>query len=1281
MGRGFKSLIFICSILMLAFMGSAQNQKMDSLRLYQQIQAESKNHRYFRYEDGAPKSDSYETCIDNYGYLWVKTHKYYLFNGITFKDMLSLVSASERDSIINPTDSGFQTTDKRIMIASRQSLYQWNGYAFKKYLFPKYDRIVLYKVSGNKVLCIGVHGFAVLDSGKWVYTKIKMPNLYDEFGYIPNFFSDIISSTSSITIRCIGLDTNNKLHYLSYELPILVQFGSLFRISVKATKRDSDLELSCYSKDGINQNGIMSSTEFNRLIEQGKTPMPNLSNAPVGLILYVRDSNSLFKFDEENKNFVKQILNEKSTIVTCDADYVYHTRGDSLFITSLQDLGTSAQIDYYIPAKDYKPDEYSYLILDEDKDENLVPHRTGSGDKLKVYKLYKNVAYLNPVATASISTDGYIFEHNNLIYSSTEADKPGIHTITLHNLYYEGLKRTIKVTDPANKLKLLSFNKAGNCLLVAGKEQLHLINLNQPCITVNTIPADAYTRIWKTAWDTGLFLDRDSDLSFVAQVGDTFKTLKKVSKAREEYFQIENRTAISSGDNRQVHYLSSQRPEVISTTSISKNRSMIITGISLLGDTVLDMDNDFSYTVTVKGESRTGEATALRLLLEDRYKKHKLHNVLKPHTAPSLISENMILMPYHRFIANKRDEGYYYEYAVIKSDRDLYLPNDIEIKHGSGSTLHFPSILYDMKNDVAIFQPTWMSALVCEDKEYSSVYILHVESPDGKQQMRFSRYRNGKLELDDSDLVLPITNNQFPEYRFHYIGNKFGIELNGILHYPERNTWRSVSLEQYSRFGGLRSVAARRNELWLAFDSAVVRLSIPSNQSFLFTQKDGIPERIDDLYINAGNIYILSDKTVYRFAPEADGATLLVPRLIANGKSYNAASLVTLKHNRNNVIFSVDILNTIFPEKMKLAYRLLGYEKEWKQRDYTPQIEYPRLPPGRYEFQINATSPIGRRAKTLSVFFIIKPPIYGTWWAYLLYAILLFVLGRYLYRLRIRQLEARNASLEKTIAVRTHELQERQQHIKQSIDYASLIQQSTLPQEADMLDAFAEHFVIWKPRDTVGGDFYWMHKTATGIVYFAVIDCTGHGVPGALMSMTVYSLLNHIIKDDGLNEPAEILQSLHREISIALHQDKEHTQQDGVEISLLKISPESLVFCGAGLHLLYHSNATEGIIQIRGDKRGLGGLRWRSELELNEHTIPHKPGMTVYLYTDGIVDQPLPQRDRLVRFGQAKLIELLSATVKTDMDIQEQAINEKIKLLLEYHEQRDDITVVGLKLR
>lgn len=1279
MGRGFKSLIFICSILMLAFMGSAQNQKMDSLRLYQQIQAESKNHRYFRYEDGAPKSDSYETCIDNYGYLWVKTHKYYLFNGITFKDMLSLVSASERDSIINPTDSGFQTTDKRIMIASRQSLYQWNGYAFKKYLFPKYDRIVLYKVSGNKVLCIGVHGFAVLDSGKWVYTKIKMPEVFNEGGFLLPVKDT--RTIMSLTMQQFEIDAHNKLHTFSNRLSLVVQLGSRSRVVGLASRRDGDLEVSCYSKEGLSKATIMNSVEFNKLIEQGKTPIPTLSSSPQGLALYVQGSNVLFKYNDKEMSFTPLHLGVENVITDFDADYVYHTRGDSLFITSLQDLGTSAQIDYYIPAKDYKPDEYRYLILDEDKDENLVPHRTGSGDKLKVYKLYKNVAYLNPVATASISADGYIFEHNNLIYSSTEADKPGIHTITLHNLYYEGLKRTIKVTDPANKLKLLSFNKAGNCLLVAGKEQLHLINLNQPCIAVNTIPADAYTRIWKTAWGTGLFLDRDSDLSFVAQVGDTYKTLKKVSKAREEYFQIENRAAISSGDNRQVHCFSSQRPEVFSIKSKSKNRSMTITGISLLGDTVLDMDNDFTYTVTAKGESRTGEATALRLLLEDRYKKHKLHNVLNPHTAPSLISENMILMPYHRFIANKRDEGYYYEYAVIKSDRELYLPNDIEIKHGSGSTLHFPSILYDMKNDVAIFQPTWMSALICEDKEYSSVYILHIESPDGKQQMRFSRYRNGKLELDDSDLVLTITNNRYPEYKVHYIGNKFGIELNGILHYPERNTWKSVSLEQYSRFGGLRSVAARRNELWLAFDSAVVRLSIPSNQSFLFTQKDGIPERIDDLYINAGNIYILSDKTVYRFAPEADGATLLVPRLIANGKSYNAASLVTLKHNRNNVIFAVDILNTIFPEKMKLAYRLLGYEKEWKQRDYTPQIEYPRLPPGRYEFQINATSPIGRRAKTLSVFFIIKPPIYGTWWAYLLYAILLFLLGRYLYRLRIRQLEARNASLEKTIAVRTHELQERQQHIKQSIDYASLIQQSTLPQEADMLDAFAEHFVIWKPRDTVGGDFYWMHKTATGIVYFAVIDCTGHGVPGALMSMTVYSLLNHIIKDDGLNEPAEILQSLHREISFALHQDKEHTQQDGVEISLLKISPESLVFCGAGLHLLYHSNATEGIIQIRGDKRGLGGLRWRSELELNEHTIPHKPGMTVYLYTDGIVDQPLPQRDRLVRFGQAKLIELLSATVKTDMDIQEQAINEKIKLLLEYHEQRDDITVVGLKLR
>jgi serine phosphatase RsbU (regulator of sigma subunit) len=365
---------------------------------------------------------------------------------------------------------------------------------------------------------------------------------------------------------------------------------------------------------------------------------------------------------------------------------------------------------------------------------------------------------------------------------------------------------------------------------------------------------------------------------------------------------------------------------------------------------------------------------------------------------------------------------------------------------------------------------------------------------------------------------------------------------------------------------------------------------------------------------------------------------------------------------------------------MKLTYRLLGYEKNWKQRDYLPQIEYPMLPPGHYEFQIYGTSPIGKKAKPISVFFSISPPFYATWWAYLIYIIALLFSIRGIYKLRTRQLKLRNLALEKTVAERTQEVIEKQKHIQESINYAFFIQKSTLPQDSDMADAFASHFVLWQPKATVGGDFYWLHKNEKGDVFFAVIDCTGHGVPGALLSMTVSSLLNHLIKDIGMDKPSAILQTMHQEFGAALHQENPEAQQDGVEISLLKITKELITFCGAGLNLVYYDKQSQTLNQVRGDRYGLGGLKRHRELELTEHNLPYSANLLLYLYTDGIIDQPVPDSEKIKRLGNALWLKLISELVSLPLAEQKTLLAEKIKAMLDFYEQRDDITIVGLQL-
>jgi len=155
---------------------------------------------------------------------------------------------------------------------------------------------------------------------------------------------------------------------------------------------------------------------------------------------------------------------------------------------------------------------------------------------------------------------------------------------------------------------------------------------------------------------------------------------------------------------------------------------------------------------------------------------------------------------------------------------------------------------------------------------------------------------------------------------------------------------------------------------------------------------------------------------------------------------------------------------------------------------------------------------------------------------------------------------------------------------------------------------------------------------------------------------------------------------MHREIGATMHQDREHTQQDGIEIALLKIEGNSLIFCGAGLHLLFYNQETSTLQQIRGDKRGLGGLKWHSELNFTEHKFTYKPSLRLYLYTDGIIDQPVPRHDRVMRLGHPDWLDLVSGWAEYPLEEQLDLFNERIATMLEYHEQRDDITIIGLKI-
>lgn len=265
-------------------------------------------------------------------------------------------------------------------------------------------------------------------------------------------------------------------------------------------------------------------------------------------------------------------------------------------------------------------------------------------------------------------------------------------------------------------------------------------------------------------------------------------------------------------------------------------------------------------------------------------------------------------------------------------------------------------------------------------------------------------------------------------------------------------------------------------------------------------------------------------------------------------------------------------------------------------------------------------------------------------------------------------------------------LDRQNKNIRASIRYAETIQKAILPEES-LLNIYFEPFLIYRPKDIVSGDFYWFSKAKgtnsnKGSLFVAVVDCTGHGVPGAFMSMIGNSLLNEMINERRMESPEEILDQLDFEIRKALRQDKTDNT-DGMDLSLCrfdKINGKELkvLFAGAKRNLLIVNNGSEAIEKLKGDRKSIGGIEEKvKKLKFSNKEAILNKGARIYLSTDGIIDQNGPDRKR---FGSRKLEELIEETVNLPVEEQKEKINQELDNFMKDEEQRDDITLLGLRV-
>lgn len=658
----------------------------------------------------------------------------------------------------------------------------------------------------------------------------------------------------------------------------------------------------------------------------------------------------------------------------------------------------------------------------------------------------------------------------------------------------------------------------------------------------------------------------------------------------------------------------------------------------------------------------------------------------------------------------KEGKTFLYElpsYAVNTKLKKLYLTKNEELyicfddlilkfDHSEFQNVNLSKLKSSLNNCTPILNnKDSIGLIIIPNDSINSIYFLNNNSIKLfkiRKELDLSLVENTSNSIKDnyfwinSNLFIPYEGFGFLKFKMDFLNNEFQISQIG------KN-------EKFPTTRVSSSIIDKNNYLWI-FNNIARNIICYRLNDFLNENYENYKEYFGSplsgyqkpVFDSDGNLYVTVDeglviansKYIYN---ESSNKNPFIENIYSINKE--GQKLFLSKGNLNlqyhsNITFEYNFIKFNDNKDLKFAYKLEGLDLNWQPETKNRFINYNNLPAGTYNFHLKVFSNNRWIETNMPIKLFVRKPFWQEYWFIaLMIATLLFLIW-FLIKIRELRLKQKQDELEKKISLATieikgqkHLIEEKHKEITDSINYAERIQRSFLATSTLLDNNLKDYFVYFRPKDVVSGDFYWAKKLRNGNFALTTADSTGHGVPGAIMSLLNVTSIEAAIKD-GYNEPAEIFNNTRNTIIERLKMDgSADGGKDGMDASLICFDFKNSKFTYASANNPIWIVRDNELIELKGDKMPVG-KHDKDQIPFTQYEFEMNKADVIYTLTDGFPDQFGGAKGKKYMYKQLK--ETLISISQKPMSEQKEELNSILKKWMGDTEQVDDITIIGIRV-